>query len=311
MISLSYIIDEIYDMSTDLSWLMVDKGFNKKNITTGITKLINNPNSFVDRRLKDFYKKYQEQFINISNHINIETFIDSMFDDRGSLNSNFKQMHSYIMEHRDEAYKILDVLFAIESLGIKEIIYDESYDPNKRIYSMNKNINYNKSFYYLDNITILPSYEDSIIKYNSKTSSYEIRVPLNGSDEAPIIRVNNLVFNPSRLPRNLYKETVLEPITKYEGNIQEQNKLIRDSVDFSSGISDLDKAYYELYNRTANMRFDNRAELIESLNTIKKGIQRLKELSKNYDSQIIDSNENISDFLLEKEKEATKSIKRY
>ena len=120
MISLSYIIDEIYDMSTDLSWLMVDKGFNKKNITTGITKLINNPNSFVDRRLKDFYKKYQEQFINISNHISIETFIDSMFDDRGSLNSNFKQMHSYIMEHRDEAYKILDVLFAIEGLGIKE-----------------------------------------------------------------------------------------------------------------------------------------------------------------------------------------------
>lgn len=307
LVALSYIIDEFDSFCLDFISLNI-RNRDIKGIAMTLNKLATGIKTFADKHTKEFYKKYQTQLFNISNHVPVYEFIMESFNEFGEVNEDVKMFHRYLAANRTCAYVILDVLYRITKLEIDYVILDPDFKFNNNIYEISKAFTKNKSLYYVDNIKPLPSYNKDIAKYTTTDSNYEIKV-VPAIDrihpEESKIRLNSLTFNSDRLPMNLSKYVLFDSIVDLCNSIEKENQQLRESVDFGIATMDLEKVYLatlDLLKTTPHVANNNK--LINALELIKEGIQLLDDVSVDYDREVSNTNKDVTQELIENERNA-------
>ena len=208
LIALCYIIDEFDSFSFEYMDLVVR---NKDAYATisNIVKLMDGNIGFFDKRLidqrtKDFYNKYKKQINSMNNHMDFASFMKYNFSNSGVAHEATKALHRYLSDHRKEIYKVLDFLYRVKTLEIEEVELNEEANFDIHVYGVDKTFNKNQALYFLEGIRAVPSYDDSIVKYKSNHSDYEIRVftTLDGiTSKDSKIRTNTLLIEPDRLQK--------------------------------------------------------------------------------------------------------------
>ena len=134
--------------------------------------------------------------------------------------------------HNENIGAIKRLALKIKKLGFDTIIYNEE----KKEYDsyIFKNDLYGE-FKYFENIKILPTYNQYIIKYKTDNSCYCMTFKINNFDETIsknniIIELNSLTFNPNKLPNMITNESTIENIKK----LANENK---DSITFNNLIN--------------------------------------------------------------------------
>ena len=308
LIALSYIIDEYDSFCEDFKQLVIrsrDIQYTVSNIQT----LLEGAKRFIDKRIKQFFDKYCDQIRSINNHVPFANFMYDIFTDIGTPTDDAKAFHDYLAIHREDAYKILDLLFKISKLGIKNIELDEELDFSNNIYDLNRIFFKNKNIYYVENIKPIPAYTQEYVRYTSRSSNYEINItPTFERDiTTPIaIRVNSLLFDPDRLPSRLNKEVVFDSIIDLAKLTDRESDIIRNSVDLNIGLMDLEKAYYHL-NKTINdvNSVSRKGDVVVSLKKIRESIDILQRVVNDFDDEVINNNKNINRDLLADERSVT------
>ena len=122
--------------------------------------------------------------------------------------------YQYIQKHKEDIDKIKDVALKIKELGISKINYYEHLDFSQFEYTLDTS--YKCEFSFLENMEIIPTYSSNQIKYKTKNSCYCLTLEFSGygnnkklSNYGKSIVVNNLVFNPNRLPDKLTSESTI------------------------------------------------------------------------------------------------------
>jgi cell fate (sporulation/competence/biofilm development) regulator YlbF (YheA/YmcA/DUF963 family) len=304
-IGLCFIIDEYDEFRLDFKQLFM-KIKNVHNIIISIDRLVNDTSSRVDKRVKPLYYKYQEQLHNINNHIRISDFLNDAFTYLGEPKGDIKEFHELLQDNRDEAFKALNVLFKLEYLDIHQISYHQEYDFIDTVYEMDKELNKNDKFFYVENLVTIPSYSDDKVKYITNDSIYEITLKPTSYPEGvrgKIIKLQSLYFNPNRLPQRINRETTYEEILRKASTLESSNKAMKNSVDLSLSLSDIEKAYQELDKTFDSIEeSSNKEELLEALKKIREGIDIVQVVSSKCDEAVLDSTSSMDQELLTHEK---------
>ena len=111
------------------------------------------------------------------------------------------------------------------------------------------------------------------------------------------------MFDPNRLPVKLDRKNTFDRIIDLKKQQEEKNTSIRNSVDLSISVSDLD----EQLNSTSSIisKLDdvqNKNQLLEVLINIKGEVDKLKTLSEQYDSSISEKEPSLTKEVLDREK---------
>ena len=123
------------------------------------------------------------------------------------------------------------------------------------------------------------------------------------SDYGRKIELNSLLFNPNTLPQEINKENIYGKLLKAKNEQTEKTSLIRNSVDLSIGVSDLEQQFNytsEIINKLSGVK--NKEELVKILSSIKEDLKKLKSLSVEYDNSILQEEPSLTPEVLEKEK---------
>lgn len=248
---------------------------------------------------KKFYLKYKDVIDIIITYSNMSSFSD---------NNNYRDIielyNNYLLFHKEEIANILAVLNKLLDLGFEEIYFNEDYDFTNMVFYYNPEYGHYTNITYLDNIQVLPSYP-GVIKYKSNNSNY--RIDMEYSDLYTLtdseIRVNSLLFDPSRLPNSLNMEFVFDEINDKARQYYDLYKEIKNSVNLSVGINDLlmqAEITGSMLDGLENV--ESREELIEILNNILVEIKKLEKLSCEYNVSLSNKESMLSKDFLEEEK---------
>ena len=305
LIGLCFIVDEYNEFCTDLREL-VERNTSMRYIVEVLKRYLVNTRVFGEKRIKSFYQKYSNQLFNINNHIPLADFMFKNFDDLGNPQMNSKIFNEYLKENREVVYRILDLLFTFDKLGIQDIELDTSEKFINHTYEVNRDYFRNKIIYYLDNMKPVPSYSEDSIIYKTDSSNYGISVkPVFDKNNAIAtkIKVNSLIFDNKRLPSKITKEIVFDDLVETANKYEPVSKAIRESVDFNLDLMDLEKAVHNVSSTTNKIeRINKRQELITALQMIRSGLDTLQQLSSDYDNILIASSPEIDSELLQNEK---------
>ena len=305
LIGLCFIVDEYNEFCTDLREL-VERNTSMRYIIEVLKRYLANTRVFGEKRIKSFYQKYSNQLFNINNHIPLADFMFKNFDDLGNPQMNSKIFNEYLKENREVVYRILDLLFTFDKLGIQDVELDTSEKFINHTYEVNRDYFRNKIIYYLDNMKPVPSYSEDSIIYKTDSSNYEISVkPVFDKNNAIAtkIKVNSLIFDNKRLPSKITKEIVFDDLVETANKYEPVSKAIRESVDFNLDLMDLEKAVHNVSSTTNKIeRINKRQELITALQMIRSGLDTLQQLSSDYDNILIASSPEIDSELLQNEK---------
>jgi len=163
----------------------------------------------------------------------------------------------------------------------------------------------------LDNIEVIPTYNNSPIRYKTTDSCYCMRVGISdyGNDRElkdydRRIELNSLIFDPNRLPNEITFESTAGVIKKIADDSKQESKVIKELVDVSVAIDDLVIQYNEIERIIESVEnVDNREELQKILNNILEEIKRLKSTSSSFRQDAISDFENLSEEKIEEEKQ--------
>lgn len=252
---------------------------------------------FPARGVKKFYQENKEVIDIINRYSSIERFICS---------DRLEFFYQYILKNKEKLDQIISLLQKISELGFQKLELNEDLDFTASEYKIYSEFDDNFSITYLDNIEVLPNYE-SCVKYKTTGSNYRMdlqTLPLGFSKYGGEITVNSLLFDSRRLPEKITKESIFDQILKLKSDQKEKCTSIRNSVDLSVSILDLDAQLNET-NRTIN-KLDgvkSKSELLEVLSNIKEDVEKLKTMSIEYDSNILKETPSIRRETLEEEKQ--------
>lgn len=178
---------------------------------------------FGKRKIKQFYKKYQQEIEIINRHTNLEKFlVEQLYgrEEKGDLEETINYFYEYIYKNRVHLDQILIVLETMKILGFRHIELDETTDFTKKEYivSSEPKENYGREIAYFENLERIQTSDKEIIKYKINSSHYKIRLGYSEIDyryrKDTTIYVNSLIFDPSLLPaypcvaEDLFKEIV-------------------------------------------------------------------------------------------------------
>ena len=196
--------------------------------------------------------------------------------------------------------KIMNLLEKIKNLGFYRIELNEDIDFTQKIYRANPS---NDDFYltYVANPQVIPSYTDDI-NFITADSNYEMTIGPNRI--AQKIVLNSLLFEPNTLPEKIDTKHIQGQLVKLKNNQQTQTNIIRNSIDLSISISDLERQFY-FTNQTIDRlnEVKNKEELVKILTRMKEDLEKLKELSIEYNSTLLKEEPLLTSELLEKEKQ--------
>lgn len=258
------------------------------------------------RKVKRFYIKNKTIIDTINKYSNIPRFIDDNYDFYRNRHGDLRFFYKYILSHKEDIDKILGVLEKLTELNCYKIEFSEDLDFTKETYRLYDFLRSNFSIIYLDNIEVIPSYT-SDINYKTTSSNYKMELNVSGnliSEFGPKIALNSLIFDPERLPKSVKKEDTFEHILNLKKEQKEKTSLIRNSVDLSISVSDLDSMLISVSERISGLDgIQNKNELNEVLLSIRNDVEKLKILSAQYDSSVSEKEPLLTPEILKKEKE--------
>lgn len=264
---------------------------------------------------------YETYVTDIDSLIEVCKLIDESERNRllksNSLDEDDRFFYAYIYRHRNKKEQILKTLTKIKELGIEKVLFNENAMFNGKEYSLILDY-WNYSPYtridYLDNMKAIPNYENNVIRYVSLDSNYLITVETSMDgifDKGKEIKLNSLVFDSSKLPDSIDKKDLIKTITGLRKNEQERVQAIRNSVELSVSIDDLDEQY-GLTSDTIECLEDitDKDKIVETLNIIGENIKKLKEFSLKHNEELTKKDPDITPGVLQREKRRRLSLAR-
>lgn len=303
LIALYHIMDDFEEFERKLKSLISTK-YNR-DFVHNLWKISRGKFKLGAFKARKFYKENKNIIDTIGEYSDISSFINRHYDWQGNQIGNLHFFYQYLIEHKNEIDKILAVLEKLQELGFTSFEFNEDLDFTKETYNIDSSYNL-YSITYVDNIKVIPHYE-SYIKYGTTLSNYkmELRTITNGefSKYGREIILNSLLFDASRLPEKIDKKNIIDPILKIKEEQVEKSAPIRNSVDLSISILDLEtqlgNTAYTI-NKLEGVK--NKKELIEALFNIKQDVEKLRTLSQQYDRSISENEPTLTHEILDKEK---------
>lgn len=307
IIALCHILNDYDEFTCNLSKLIKIK-YNR-DIINNLYKISNGKLVFGSRKVKKFYKENKSIIDTINKFSSISRFINYNYDSHGNLSDEYglDYFHKYIMNHQEDMERILSVLEKIKKLGFEEFQFDEKIDFTSDEYVIDTIFGGNPDITYLDNIKVIPSYLNSIIKYKTTGSNYKIIAKVSLSNILKYgkkIIVNSLLFDPNRLPEEITKECIFDKIISLKNNQQNNCNTIRNSVDLSISVDDL-YSQFNITSKTINGLNDveSKEQLQQTLLEIKERLNQLKTISSEYDDSVSKNDSTVTKEKLQEEKQ--------
>ncbi len=259
------------------------------------------------RKAKQFYNENKAIIDTINRYSNISMFINLSYGFHGEKEEEFQFFYKYISEHKDELDKILAILEKLKKLGFDKIEFNEELDFTKDKHYVYPRFRSNiLDMEFTDNQEVIPTYKSDVVEYKSTGSNYLMKLGTffdDFSEYGRKIFLNNLTFDPSRLPDKISKESLFDTLLDQADAVKEKRTKIRSSVDLGVSISDLEKQYFKSSKTIARLNdVKNKEELIEVLNRIKAEIETLKLLSSKHDESVTAQEPELSKEVLDSEK---------
>ena len=150
----------------------------------------------------------------------------------------------------------------------------------------------NDNFEYLENMEVISNYDEKKVRYRSLESNYKIVVNNYDADEHKIV-VNNLLFDSSKLPKDLSEKVIFADIKKFLDEHGEEWSRVRavidDSVYLSIAIDDLIGRFYDVNDVVQSLEnIERKGEVLAILYEIKERLEKLKEINEEISDSICD-----------------------
>ena len=256
------------------------------------------------KEMKEFYRKHKLEIDVINRYSKFGYFLNNKYDFQGNMtnghnsDNNLSFFYDYFLNHKKELSQILLLLEKMNKLGITTLEFNEAEDFENNEYEAYTNFDSNVCFNYLENMNIISYYNEYKVKYKSLGSNYKIVMdPFKANrlfdHSVRKIVVNNLLFDPERLPENLSEEVVFKEIRKFlneegekwakvRGDIEKSVNLSIAADDLVDGFNSANKAVQELDN------IHEKEKLLAILHKIKEGLEELETTSEEYSDSICD-----------------------
>lgn len=313
LIALCHIIDDFEEFYEDLKNVMSLK--NNRNFIFKLQDISIGRFSLFSMKQKKFYNKNKTVIDTINKYSNIISFISHNFNWNENQTSNSLEFfHKYILNHKEEISKILAILEKLKKLGFDKIEFNANIDFTEEIQKIYTIFRDNVSITYLDNLTVVPSYNSGVVSYKTTNSNYKMVI---GTQLGKIsyydkkIILNSLIFDASRLPDSITKEEIFDKIMKLKTEKIQEYVLLQDCVNLNLLIENLYQAYYDVSKKIENLQtVSEKNELIELLSNIKNIILEIETISKKHNESIT-YNKKITEPLIESETQTYIKRRRY
>ena len=311
LLTLVLILDKFDSFNNDVIDLLQnsnDFSFNK------LQKVMKNEKLRGAKKLKEFYVHNLDviEIINIYSHI--FNFIACNYDVAyGKLNEDIDKLYHYLLSHKDKINEIIDLVIKVERLGFNNITFNEDFDFTMKDYKVGSYLFVDETFAYLDNMYVVPTYNENKIEYKTKGSNYEILIKKGYKDSLYGIKIslNDLCMDASRLPEELNRKETVDKIIELRTNVIKQYNLLRESVDLSIGIDELKQKYWYIYDLIqASEDKEFKSKLSRVLSDLEEDIMEIEYLSNGYQKEIAVDNPIINEARIESEKKLALQRKR-
>lgn len=310
LIALCHILDEFENFAKDLFQVLIGKYDYKYAENLKILCKIANGDSIIGtRKIKVFCQNNAKIIKKIKEDTYLWNFITDLFvPNVAAVIYKTAFFHQYLMSHKENIGQILTVLYKIKELGFEKLEFNESFDFTNTTYSIGTYFS-NSEVTYLDNINVIPNYENDLVKYKTKASNYEITARFHGSSFhnwiSKNIKVNSLLFDVKRLPKTIAKETIFDRIIHLKEEQKEQCGAIQNAVNLSVNV---DKLYAQFNSSNSIIQkisdsIENKEELREILASFKENLDKLQTISADYNKNISQEHSPITQEMIQEEKD--------
>lgn len=294
----------------------------KSKMNMDLTKKIYNyiiKKCFFNNSKYDTFIENHNQTIEIMKKYNcLFDFIILSYDINGKRINDLPKdyFYQYIEKHKEDIETIKSIALKIKELGIEKITLGEHLDFTTKQYTLIDyalNSSYNCKFAFLENMEVIPTYLNNSIRYRTSLSSYCIYLELNhfyGSEDEISkydrrIELNNLIFNPNKLPDEITRKSTFGIIKGLAEKKKENCKDIKDSVDISISTDELKTQFYLLHKKYQEIdKLKDNEELKNLLTQMQDIIAKLQTFEEDFTKQIIDNQPSINEEIIKKEKSA-------
>lgn len=264
------------------------------------------------KQIKRFYNENKLIIDIINEYSNIVSFMNDIYNCR---HCKLKFLYEYISSHRGEIDKILAVLAKLKELGFDKLEFAADLDFTQESYKIYALPYDNFYITYLDNLIVIPSYDPDVVSYKTKGSSYKMRIEFsvdNISESVREIVLNDLIFDPSRLPKAITIEEIFKKVVSLANDKTREYFMVEDSINLSVSIEEL----YAMFNSVSATideleNIDKKQELIDALSNIREAILKMQAISNEYSKKLVTDNDIISETLLEKGRRAHSKRKSF
>ncbi len=279
----------------------LDKAMNYKYNFNFIKKLeeisLGKSSSKLSKAAK-FYQENKDIINAINKYYSLHIFIGLLYS--VSCNNLINYFYNYLLEHKKDLSKILEILNRLKKLGFENIFFEQYMIFENKSYTINPNMLLNASFTYLANIQAIPNYEGTL-KYKSTSSNYKIFFKRVDNAFSHEITLNSLVFDAHTLPLTLSKKDTFDRIVTLTSKEEARNQKIHELVNLDLDLSLLDSTLNSLtatLDNSSNANFDN---MRKHLLTLKDILAKLKKEHTLYEKEVLSTNPTITKELLAQE----------
>lgn len=260
------------------------------------------------RKSKIFYEENKYVIDAMNKYSNVPMFINQNYGWCGEPTGDLRFFYNYLLEHKEDIPKILELLGKLKELGFDKFEFNEDLDFTKETYGVYLSLRDNFHLTYVANPQVIPNYT-SYINFTTTDSNYKMKLDLLGYSEKEICKygrefvLNSLLFDPSTLPEKLDIEHTHDQLVRLKNEQKEQENDIRNSVDLDISISGLEYRLLCTNDVISKLEgIENKQQIIEVLSSIKSDIEKLRKLSDEYNNSVSEKNELLTPEFLEEEK---------
>lgn len=306
MITLCHIVDEFDEFEKRLIPAISPK-YNR-NFVFQVWDVSRGKFKLFARKAKRFYEENKSVIDAMNQYSNVPTFINLNYGWHGELTGDLRFFYEYLVSHKVEIPKILELLEKLKELGFGKFEFNEELDFTKETYGAYLSLSDNFNLTYVANPQVIPNYTD-YINFTTTDSNYKMKLELSGiprkeiSDYSRELVLNSLLFDPNTLPEKIDIEHTHGQLVRLKEEQKDKSSVIRSSVDLSISVSDLERQF--IYTAGTISRLDgvkNKEELVAVLTSMKEDLEKLKKLSVEHDSNISQEEPLLTPEVLEQEK---------
>lgn len=306
MIALCHIVDEFDEFEKRLIPAISSK-YNR-NFVFQICDISQGKFKLGARKAKRFYDENKSVVDAISKYSSLQMFINKnygCYGYYGKVTGDLRFFYEYLVSHKKDILNILKLLEKLKELGFDKFEFNEELDFTKEIYSTYSSFSDNFYFTYVANPQVIPNYTNDIA-FTTLDSNYEMKFAVDNIDNSTYLReivLNSLLFDSNTLPEKLDIEHTYEQLVRLKNEQQDKMNIIRNSVDLSVSVLDLEKQFNYTNETIDKLEYvENKEKLVEALTGMKKNLEKLKTLSLEHDSNISKKEPLLTSEILENEK---------